>query len=154
MAAGTKDLSNDTSRIVPVDYGERARGEWIARSFTYADFTSTADTINLIDIPANSFVAEMYYVPKVVFNGTTPQLMIGDEDNDDEYMAVDEVTEDDVELASDMMAPDATGTYALKNGRRFYAAANHVRVRFDWASGTPTTGEGCVIACIVEVPSY
>lgn len=153
MGAGTIDVSVLKERIVPVDYGERARGEWVARSFTYADFPSSTDTIDLIDLPASSFIAEMYYVPKVVFNGGTPQLMIGDEDNDDEYIAIDECTEDDVTLVSDMMANDGTGTYALINGRRFYATANHVRVKFDY-TGTPTTGEGCVIACIVEVPSY
>ncbi len=148
---GNVDQSNDRTRILPVDFGEGAVGKWVARSFTYADFASSGGTIDLIDLPANSFVAEMYYVPKVAFDGT-PVLSVGDEDGAN-FMATTELTEDSLVLVSDMMSPDATGSYALKGARPFYASANHIRVVFTW-SGTPTAGEGCIIACIVEVPSY
>ncbi len=150
---GNVDKSDDRSRITSVDYGERPVGYWVARSFTYADFPTSADTIDLIDIPANSFIAEMYYVPKVVFNGTTPIVTTGDESYEVEYITTNELTETDVTLVSDMKSPDATGTYTLVGARPFYGSANHIRVKFTF-SGTPTTGEGVVIACIVTVPSY
>lgn len=147
------DFSSDRSRIVPVDYGERSVGYWVSRSFKYSDFGSSADTINLIDIPKNSFIAEMYYVPKTVFNGSTPKVMIGDESDAVEYLTTDELEETDVELVSDMKSPNATGTYVLKGVRPFYGSADHIRAKFTYG-GTPTTGEATVIVCIVTVPSY
>ena len=149
----TVDISNDRTRILPVDFGEGALGKWVARSFKYSDFAGSGDTLDLIDIPANSFIAEMYYVPKTVFNGTTPIVTIGDESDEVEYLTTNELTETDAALVSDMKSPDATGTYTLVGARPFYASANHLRAKFTF-SGTPTTGEGTVIACIVTVPSY
>ncbi len=149
---GNLDKSADRSRIVPVNWGERSLGNWVARSFKYSDFAATGGTVDVIDIPANSFVAECYYVPKVVFNGTSPELLVGDETSA-YYVATTEMDADSVILAADMMAPDATPAYVLKTARPFYASADHIRVTFTY-SGTPTTGEGCIIACIVTVPSY
>lgn len=154
MAAGTVDVSDDPSRIVAVNWGERDGGNWVARSFTYADFASSTNTLDLIDIPANSFIAELYYVPKVVWNGTSPQLTVGDTDDPIEYITTDELTETSVVLVSDMMAVDGAGTYTLKAARPYFSSSgSHIQARFDF-SGTPTTGEGCVIACIITVPGY
>lgn len=145
------DISTDRTRIIPVNFGEHALGQWVGRSFTYADFAASADTLDLIDIPANSFIAEMYYVPKVAFDGT-PVLSVGDSSGAN-YMATGELTEDNVALVSSMNAPDAAGSYALKGAMPFYAAADQIRVTFTWST-TPTAGEGMIIALIVEVPSY
>lgn len=148
------DMSAYKGRIVPVNWGERDVGNWVARSFTYNDFASSGNTIDLIDLPANSFVAELYFVVKTIFNGT-PVILIGDEDGAT-YMGANDITEGSgaAALVADMMAVDVGAAYTLKGARPFYADANnHIQVTFSW-SQTPTAGEACVIACIVEVPSY
>ncbi|KKL53014.1 hypothetical protein LCGC14_2279660, partial [marine sediment metagenome] len=60
---------------------------------------------------------------------------------------------DNVALVSSMNAPDTTGSYALKGALPFYAAADQIRVTFTWSS-TPTAGEGALLFCITEVPSF
>ena len=145
------DKSADRSRIVAVNYGERSAGEWIARSFSFSDFAASGDTLDVIVLPANSFLAELYYVPKTVWNGT-PVLSVGDSSGAN-YFTTAQLTETDAALVSSMNAPDAGGSYALKGAMPFYAAADKIRVTLTWSS-TPTAGEGLLLACIVEVPSY
>lgn len=145
------DKSADRTRIVPVNYGERSGGEWFFRSFTYADFVASGDTLDLIVLPANSFLRELYYVPKVVFNGT-PVLSVGDSSGIN-YMSTSELTEDDAALVSSMNAPDAGASYPKKGALPFYATADKLRVKLSWSS-PPTTGEGGMLGCISEIPSY
>ncbi len=151
---GNVDTSVLKGRQVPVNWGERDVGNWVARSFTYADFASSGNTIDLIDLPINSFVAELYFAVKTIFDGT-PVLTIGDEDGAN-YMGANDMTEGSggAALVADMNAVDAGGSFAAVGARPFYADANnHIQVAFSWST-TPTAGEACVIACIVEVPSY
>ena len=145
------EAANDPARIVPVNFGEHSLGKWVCASFSYTDFVSSADTLDLITIPANSFIAEMYYVPKVVWDGT-PVLSVGDSSGAN-YMATAELTETSLTLASSMNAPNAAGSYALIGALPFYASADEIRVTLTWGS-TPTAGEGALIVLIVEVPSY
>lgn len=155
MGAGTVDVSAAKGRIVAVDYGERSAGNWVARSFTYADFAVTTNTLDLIDLPANSFIAEMYLVIKTAFNaGSSNALAIGDTASA-EYILTAGIDESSTALVGDLKAVDSLAAYALKGARPFYAdATSHIQVTYTFTGTAPSAGEACVIACIVEVPSY
>ncbi len=144
------DLSTDRTRIKPVNWGERGLGEWIARKFTYADFAASADIINLIPMPANSFVASLLMVIQTAFDGT-PVLVVGDGNTADGYGVSGEIEETNAALVSDLFAPDATGAFVLKTARPFYTSADTIDVKFSWST-TPTAGVATLIAQIVTVP--
>jgi len=145
-------------RIVPLNQGERAAGYIDARKFTYADFSSSGDSIDLIELPANCFVARLWVVVKTAFNGT-PVLIVGDSDasasvsDADGYLKSGEIEETSA-IVSMADTSDGLGAYTIKGGKRplYTTAGQHLRVGFSWSS-TPTAGEAYLVAEIVGIPS-
>jgi len=145
------DKSTDRSRILPLNWGERAFGYMDCRKLLYSDFAASGDTVDLIDLPANSVLVSLMVVTKTAFNGTSPVLIFGDSTDPDGYLASGEVEEAAV-MASPMDAADVAAAYAVKAARPVYTSAAHIRATFTY-SGTPTAGEAWVIAQILELPS-
>lgn len=149
--ATTVDLSTLQARIAPVDWGERAMGQIIARKFTHADFAASGDTISLIPIPANSFIKRVVMVITIAFDDT-PTLTVGDGDDPDGYLQAIDIAATSITEVGDSGCVDSLAAYLLKLARPFYAAADTLDVtKTDAAS--PTAGEAILIAEIVTVPS-
>ena len=146
----TVDKTEDRRRIKPVNYGERNVGYIDARTFTYADFASSGDILQLIEIPANSFVNNVWLVPTTAFNGT-PVVTVGDGNDADGYLAAADLDETGVVLVGCLSAADNGAAYGLKTARPFYAAADTLDITFAWSS-TPTAGAAVLIAEIVTIP--
>ncbi len=151
----TVDLTGDRSRIKPVDYGERSAGNWIARRFVHTDFVTTGDTVSLITIPANSFVAHVFLHIEEAFAGGTVTLKVGDDTQAEGYLLNTDIgaatAGNVVNTVADMHSPDATGVYALVTARPFYTSADTIDVDLAFNSAT-TAGIGVLIAEIVTIP--
>ena len=148
--ADTVDLSTKQDRLAPVNYGERGMGVVIARKFTHADFAASGDTINLIPIPANSFVKRVVVIITTAFDDT-PTLTVGDGDDPDGYLQAIDIDATSITELGDSGCVDSLAAYLLKLARPFYAAADTLDItKTDAAS--PTAGEGVLIAEIVTVP--
>jgi len=146
----TVDKTEDRSRIKPVNYGERNVGYLDARTFTYADFAASGDKLQLIEIPANSFVNNVWLLPTTAFDGT-PVIKVGDGNSVDGYLAAGDLDETSVVLVGCFNAADTAGGYAAKSARPFYASADTIDITFTWSS-TPTAGAAVLIAEIVTIP--
>ena len=138
------------NRIVPINQGERAAGRVEARKFLYSDFSSSGDVVQLIDVPANSYVARLWVKVTTAFDGTSPVLIVGDGDDPNGYLAAGEIEETAVSV-NPMDAADVAAAYAVKVARPFYTSADTIDITFTY-SGTPTTGEAVLIVEIVEIP--
>jgi len=145
------DLTKGGARVSPVNFGERNVGFVVAKEVRYSDFAAADDIVKLIDIPENSFVARVMIVIKEVFNGTSPQLNVGDDEDPNGYLADADVDCTSLVLCADTDSPTCAAAYMLQKARRFYTAADTLDVEFGY-TGTPTTGKAIVIAEIVTVP--
>jgi len=155
--AATIDKTGLGDKIVPVNQGERSMGRIEARKFTYLDFKAsgsftTGNVIQLIDIPANSFIREVILKVTTAFNAaTTNVLLVGDGTDDDGYMASGEVEETAVKVSSNR-ANDVAGVYSVKSAGPFYTSADTLDVRYNFTGADPTAGEAVLIAEIVTIP--
>ena len=149
------DLTETRARLVPVDYGERSLGTWYAMEFFYTDFVATTDAVRLIEIPANSFVANVFLVIEEAFVGGTVTLMVGTDADPNGYLAETDVgaatAGNVVATVPNMNAADVTGVYALRTASPFYTTADTLDVEFAFNS-TATAGKATLIAEIVTVP--
>ena len=148
------DLTENRARLVPVDYGERSLGRWEAREFFYTDFAVTTDAVQLIEIPAYSFVANVFLVIEEAFVGGTVVLEVGDDDDPNGYMLGTDVgaaTAGNVVDTVPAMQVDVTGAYAVKVKRPFYTSADTLDVELAFNSPL-SAGKATLIAEIVTVP--
>lgn len=148
------DLTENRARLVPVDYGERSLGRWEAREFFYTDFAATTDAVRLIEIPANSFIANCFLVIEEAFVGGTVVLEIGDDDDPNGYMLGTDVgaaTAGNVVNTVPAMQVDVTGAYAVKVKRPFYTSADTLDATLQFSSAL-SAGKATLIAEIVTVP--
>lgn len=142
---------NDESRKFPVNLGERSIGRWECRLVKHSDFAAADDIVQLIEIPENSMIGRVIIVTKEVFNGTSPQINVGDGDDPNGYIADSDYDATSLVLAADSDSVDTAGAYFAKSARVFYTSADTLDVEFGY-SGTPTTGECIVCAEIITVP--
>lgn len=144
----------DRARQVAVDWGERSLGNWVAAEFYYTDFAVTADIVNLITIPANSFVARVLLVIEIAFVGGTVSITVGDDSDAEGYLEEADVG---ASTAGNVVntVPDSHGNvvaaYENKAARPFYTSADTLDVLCNFSSAL-TAGKATLIAEIVTVP--
>lgn len=145
-----KSTSSSNDRIVPVNYGEHGSGITLSRFVLFSDYAASGDVVNLIAVPANSFVSRMYAVVEEAFDGT-PVLTVGDDNTSNGYFADGDIAETAVNTVADLNAPDNTGAFALKGARPQYTSADTIDVTFAWST-TPTVGRLELIVELVTIP--
>jgi hypothetical protein len=108
-------LTADRSRQVSVDWGERSMGNVVAAKVKHSDFVTTGDTVDLITIPASSFIANLYFVVTEVWVGGTVVLTVGDDNDPNGYLVDGEISEAEIDKAADISSSDAAGLFCVKN---------------------------------------
>ena len=149
------DITGKTERQVSVDYGERSLGNWVAREFYYTDFVTTGDSVNVITIPANSFVANVFLVIEEAFVGGTVTITVGDDNDAEGYLEETDIgaatAGNVVNTVPDGRADAIVAAFAQLGARPFYTSADTLDVLVAFSSAM-TAGKITLIAEIVTVP--
>jgi len=147
----TVDLTATKGREFPVNLGERNIGRWVMRLVKHSDFAAADDIVQLITIPENSLIGRVIIVTKEAWDGTAPQVNVGDGNDPNGYIADADYTPSDLNLCADTDTGNTAAAFMVAAARYFYTAADTLDVEAGF-SGSQTTGESIVCAEIITVP--
>lgn len=161
----TKDQIDLAAGILPTQLGPG-----VTKILTGTVAYNATSPYACIAIPANSIVTDVYAICTATFNGTVPKIDLGDDSDDDGFIAYGNVGLTSGNVSGEICsargallwvpgAQDNTINFDAKTGdnlvttwgsprRKYYATANHVNAKIG-TTGSPTTGALTVI-CVYE----
>jgi len=146
----TVDLTTDNTAQVAANFGEHGTGITISRQCSFSDFAASGDDVQLIAVPENSFVAQMYTRVVEAFDGTSV-LIVGDDNTTNGYAVDGDIAETSINTVHNCFCADATGQFVVKGATPFYTSDDTIDVLLTWST-TPTVGILQVVAVIVTIP--
>ena len=117
-----------TATIALPDVQGVSSGICVGATISYTETSATTYT-GTVELPANSWLKDIYFASTVVWNGTSAELKIGDDDSDTGYFstvdlkATDLVVGERLQAASDNFWGATNGAYLTTAGRIGPAAA-------------------------------
>ena len=112
----------------------------LTATITPSDFpatTSGQDDVVVFAVPANSLITYARLINTTAWNGTTPELIVGNSSNDDEIVTTTQFT------------PTA-GVKSANSGIDTGAAPYSVTAKLTWGASKPTAGESVLVVEYVE----
>lgn len=103
---------------------------------TQADPAAIADG-DILVLPARTLVHNVEVIVSTAVTGSSPELLVGDDDDNDGYAAAADVTEGSAAVYN------GAGAYLAAGAKKYYSATGK-EVKFD-LTGTASAGAFCVV---------